>query len=97
VKPDTDRNTLKAEKMPSVLLGQEELKALLKVIEKSKMESLISKGYNYSDLIEVSKCAKLNKKILFEILPYLDEETRKSLPLRDTDKISTSKTAYSRT
>ncbi|MDP3048486.1 MAG: MamI family restriction endonuclease [Thermodesulfovibrionales bacterium] len=95
VEPDFDRNNLTVEKMPTELLGMEELTLLIKVPQQN-MLSQISKGYSYSDFNNICRGSKLDKKALLKVLPFIDEDTRRYLPLRDTDKISEAKIPYTR-
>lgn len=95
VEPDFDRSRLPVEQMPTALLGIEECVMLTK-IPQNNISPQITRGYNYSDFINLFREKKLEKKALLKILPFIDENTRRYLPLRDTDKISEAKTAYTR-
>lgn len=94
VEPDFDRNKLPVEPMPTLLLGIEELCILIDKVQERKLASHI-KG-DYSIFAKLCKAHKIDKKMLVNMLPYIDEEMRACLPLRDTDKISEAKTAYTR-
>ncbi len=94
VEPNQDRSLLKAEPMPILLLKKEELEVLIR--HQSLIEPQISKGYTFDDFKNLVLSKKINKDKLIKILPFINQEGRMILPLRDTDKISTSKEKYQR-
>lgn len=96
VEPDFNRNKLLAEKMPTDLLDADELLTILRKVSPEKLSTQITKGYRCSDLATIFRGHKIDKDALQKMLPFIDEETRMCLPLRDTDKISEAKTAYTR-
>lgn len=93
VKPDKDRSSLPSPLMPLNVASDDELNL---VIKQASLEEL-------SPVLK-AEAKKLNKEALLktptstlrDIIIGLNEELRKYLPLRDTDKISTAKEAYSR-
>lgn len=96
IPPDQDRSILASEPMPTSLLGLDEITILTSDKNKGIVEKQMTDGHNFNDLIELTKKKSLNKMQLGKILPYIDEETRELLPLRDTDKISVEKVKYVR-
>jgi len=96
ISPDYDRSLLEAEKMPTSLLSLEELQSLVKNIPEAKLKSQISEGCSTKELEVICNGKKINKKELYKVLPFIDEETRGYLELRNTDKISEAKTVYTR-
>jgi hypothetical protein len=82
--------------MPTSLLQQDELQQLIQVVPEQIITKLIKSDFTYSELKALVYASKLNKKVLLEMLPYIDEKTRNYLPLRDTDVISVSKEQYIR-
>jgi len=96
VLPDKNRANIKPEMMPTSLLNMYELQTLVDGKNKDTLEHLLVKGRNLNNLQEISNQNTLNKNNLAKTLPYLDESARNLLPLRDTDKISESKTLYKR-
>jgi hypothetical protein len=94
VKPSTDRATLKSELMPINLLSKDEF-GLITQLPKKILTSLIVSG-NVDDLMEELLKTKPNVKQIEKMIPFLSEEARSILSLRDTDKISEAKTPYQR-
>ena len=94
LEPETDRCNLAAEPMPVELLSKEELRLLID-LPPTVLESLVSDN----SLIEVMRELQRTKpdiKKIKALMPYLSEEARRILPLRDTDKISEAKLQYQR-
>lgn len=96
VAPETDREILTPELMPISLLGKDELNILADDANFYIIESLLKSEKCFNDFKEIVFKKNMNKKLLAEILPYLDHRARDLLPLRDTDKISESKAKYQR-
>jgi MamI restriction endonuclease len=96
VEPNASRDVLASEYMPTSLLQQDELQQLIQVVPEQIITKLIKPDFTYSELTALVNASKLNKKVLLEMLPYIDEKTRNYLPLRDTDVISVSKEQYVR-
>jgi len=94
IEPNQDRSSLIATPMPILLLKKEELEVLIK--HQDLIEPQISKGYTFNDFKNLVLSKKINKDKLIKILPFINQESRMILPLRDTDKISTSKKKYQR-
>ena len=94
VEPETDRSKLAVEPMPTELLSKDEFNLLLD-LPQTVLESLVFDN----SLIEVMKELQKTKpdiKKMKALMPYLSEEARSILPLRDTDKISEAKSQYQR-
>jgi hypothetical protein len=96
VKPDEDRSILEPEKMPINLLTHEELKQFIAISSGDIIKAQIKNNLNYNDVFNLINAQKLDKKALFEAIPYLDEQARLFLPLRDTDIIKVAKETYFR-
>jgi hypothetical protein len=94
VSPDTNREELLSEEMPTSLLSGEELKTLTQ-IPKEIIEKQI-KGIDYNTFIRVLERGKVEKRFLLTHLPFVNETTRTYFELRDTDIISEAKTTYQR-
>lgn len=92
--PAFDRSKLPAEPMPTSLLYMDELQILLDKVPKRKLSSQINGDYD--SFSKICKSHKLDKTTLLKVLPFIDEETRAYLPLRDTDRPSEAKSAYIR-
>lgn len=96
VKPDEDRSILEVEKMPMNLLTNEELKQFIEISSKEIVKAQIKDNSSYEDMLNLINASKLDKKALYEAIPFLDEEARLFLPLRDTDIIKVAKETYFR-
>ena len=96
IQPDADRQILPPERMPTWLLNKAEVEMLAHTSAQGELDHLIVDGKKHSDLINISTAKSLNKKTLFQTIPYLDEAARANLGLRDTDKISEAKATYKR-
>jgi len=96
VAPDTDRETLIPEKMPTSLLNGDELRILVDPENRYTIEAQLKNGKTFDDLVAISNNKSVNKGKLKEALPYINQQTRELLILRDTDKISEEKTKYKR-
>src|SRR3989344_2681457 len=89
VKPDADRSTLLSPIMPADILTEEEINFLIDTAKDSDLQKM-TKGKTSAQL----KTMKYSQKM--EVFEGIDEKLRSYLPLRDTDKISTAKSLYSR-
>lgn len=96
IEPDTDRSILMPEKMPTSLLGYEELKILAEDKNKLAVMEEISKYNSYDEFKSILETRKINSEKLENILPSIGEKLKRTLPLRDTDKISVEKIKYKR-
>lgn len=94
LKPSEDRAKIKSVFMPSSLLTLGEFGDIIKNANKTEISNCLSKGVLYNKVIEYFK--KDNKEMLVKSFSFIDENLRKYLNLRDTDKISSPKKAYSR-
>jgi predicted RNA-binding Zn-ribbon protein involved in translation (DUF1610 family) len=92
VEPLQDRSLLIPEPMPTDLLTVEEWNQLIDNAPEYTLNSQILEGRTYSELLE----NRQNKSELVTILPFIDENTRGFLDLRDTDKASEAKATYIR-
>ncbi|KAF3978704.1 MAG: MamI family restriction endonuclease [Methylococcales symbiont of Iophon sp. n. MRB-2018] len=96
VAPDTDRGTLEVEKMPTSLLSVDELRLLTAPENQYAIEAQLQNGKTFDDFVSISAKKSVNKKLLKETLPYINQQTRDLLLLRDTDKIAEEKMKYKR-
>ena len=96
VEPNTDRSQLRSEDMPSTLLNVEELQVLADHANTDVVAPLLANGFSFEDFRQLTSEDKVKKPDLIKILPFLDQEARSVLPLRDTDKIATEKVKYRR-
>lgn len=92
IQPNENRASVPSELMPSELLSKDEWLFLLENVPPELWKVDIETAV----LIEESKSKKLKIKQLNALLPFISEEIRAYLPLRDTDKISVSKSPYQR-
>lgn len=94
VAPDQNRENLPSVSMPPQMLSVEEFVILKDSAKKSEIEKCLKKGADFATFESALIAGK--KKILHEMFAEIDERLRSYLPLRDTDKISTSKNKYER-
>lgn len=92
VEPHQDRSALTPEPMPTSLLSVEEWNQLIESASEYTLNSQITKGRTYEELI----ANRQNKSEMVSILPFINENTRSFLELRDTDKVSEAKATYTR-
>lgn len=92
VEPQQDRSLLTPEPMPTALLTVEEWNQLIDSVSEYTLNSQIVEGRTYSELLE----NRQNKSEMVAILPFINENTRRFLDLRDTDKVSEAKATYIR-
>lgn len=90
--PSVDRAKQKSILMPSSILKDLEINLIFKKAPRSEVIKMIKKDH----LDKLRRIKKLTLKEKQEMFIGINEELRKVLPLRDTDKISTSKTKYLR-
>ncbi len=94
VEPTADRSKLPSEIMPPELLNNNELDILLTKAKPAELRTWLSSSrVGKSILNDPSKFTQKEKKAIFT---GVDEALRKYLPLRDTDRISVAKKAYTR-
>jgi len=86
--PKADRSEIESEPMPSWVLDDVEFGVLVNSANKKDLQNSID--------IPFDLFSKLPTKKQKEHLTFINENLRNLLPLRDTDKISTAKKAYSR-
>ena len=96
VAPDTNRGTLEVEKMPTSLLSIDELRLLTASENQYVIEAQLQNGKTFDDIVSISAKKSVNKRLLKEALPYINQQTRYLLLLRDTDKIAEEKMKYKR-
>lgn len=92
IQPEKDRSLVASELMPSKLLNKDEWQLLLKYVP----VELWNLSDEANDFIENNKSKNLKIKELSALIPFISEDIRAYLPLRDTDKISESKSPYQR-
>lgn len=85
-----DRSSIASEIMPTKILKSAELKQILDHASDEEISNNLIPGAT----IEEFRLLSADKKI--DMLSGIDENLRKYLSLRDTDKISTAKTSYTR-
>lgn len=93
--PNVDRSPLPSEDMPSYLLNQEEWRIILQKIPNDLLIKYLN-SKNLDKLLNEQQQIKPNLKNMATLLPYISEEIRHYLPLRDTDKITEIKLPYQR-
>ena len=96
VEPNADRSLIPPEKMPTARMEKEELRELIKLAPEYMISSQIINGTTYAELVETINSAKPDIKKILSALPYINENTRNFLNLRDTDIASESKVKYAR-
>lgn len=96
VAPDTYREILVPEKMPTSLLSIDELRLLTAPENRYAIEAQLQNGKTFNDIVSISTKKSVNKSELKEALPYINQQTRDLLLLRDTDKIAEEKMKYKR-
>lgn len=82
VEPHVDRSLLVPELMPTALLSKDELRVLLDSDSEENLTSQLVRNRTYQELLE--KCHEMNEVV--NILPFINENSRSILELRDTDK-----------
>lgn len=91
IQPDIDRSTIESIIMPIEILKEDEINLIIQntseVLLKKHLVGFVNKEQAIGLVLR-------DKKALFA--NGVNEELRKALPLRDTDKISIAKTSYSR-
>lgn len=90
IDPKLDRSSIASEIMPTKILKSVELKQILDNAPDEEIAANLIPGAT----IEEFRLLSTDKKI--DMLSGIDENLRKYLSLRDTDKISTAKTSYTR-
>ena len=93
VKPEYDRSKLNSELMPTSLLSEDEISILIN----KKYNQIINYGLIKKGDANSLKKIQSNKKKFIEMVPYINEDIRDSLDLRDTDKPAFAKSKYTRT
>lgn len=93
VKPSTNRLNLGSETMPVNILTADELDKIINKATKKELASDLKPSLRNMKLSELKQMSLKKKQACFS---GINEELRKYLPLRDTDKISTAKKKYTR-
>lgn len=96
VEPNKDRKNIQSESMPIRILNLKEMKALFNLAPKKILEQNIIKGKKYKDIQNIISKDSFSIKEIETIIPYINEELRNYLPLRDTDKTFSIKTKHIR-
>lgn len=92
LEPSVNRAKQKSVAMPSSILNETEIDLIFNKAPKNEMVRMIKKQCLY----KLKKVKHLTLKEKQEMFTEINEELRKELPLRDTDRISVAKTKYSR-
>lgn len=95
IEPSTDRTHIPSELMPT-LVAKAELSELIKRAPKKIIEENLETGKTYKDLKKELSEGKISLKKAEMIMPFINENLRAYLPLRDTDKTFTIKTKHVR-
>lgn len=90
VEPKNDRSLLESELMPTGLLNLNEIELLIQNVPDSILIPQLVNGSYYS------LSNNITKRKFTTMIPYINEETREYLYLRDTDKIVEAKKKYFR-
>lgn len=96
VSPEEDRSTLTSEPMPIELLNHDELRQIVDRENEYEISSQLQNGYSFDALNELISRKKLDKHEVKKALPFINQNTRARLLLRDTDKIAEEKQKYQR-
>jgi len=92
VDPGQDRSELPSVVMPTEILNDKEIGLIFKKANSEELAKMIKPGI--SPKLGKIKSLPISEKRM--ILNGVDETLRSYLPLRDTDRIATAKTKYSR-
>lgn len=96
IKPEVDRNTISSEIMPISVLTKEELNT---IVTNATSQELMSVLINQSTEDKIKRMLESEKTKIKDFIPYfkgINEDLKKYLNLRDTDKIAPAKNKYSR-
>ncbi len=96
VSPKEDRSTLISEPMPIELLNHDELRTIVAQENEYEINYQLKNGYTFDTFNELISKKKLDKEEVKKALPFINENTRARLLLRDTDKIAEEKQKYQR-
>ena len=96
VPPEENRSTLASEPMPIELLSHDELRQIVIQENEYEISSQLQNGYSFDSLKELILKKKLDKQEVKKALPFINQNTRDRLILRDTDKIAEEKQKYQR-
>ena len=92
LEPSVNRERQESVLMPASILNETEMNLIFKKAPKNEVIKMIKADH----LAKLRGFKKLTLRDKQKMFIGISEELRKVLPLRDTDKISTSKTKYSR-
>lgn len=90
INSEDDRSKIESVKMPVEILNDEELKKLMGKIDQAELDRITTK------VIALKEAKKMSLKTIRGFMDGIPEDIREYLELRDTDKISSAKTTYSR-
>lgn len=96
VQPNENRGLLIPEQFPTALLSQNEWKEFFDNADELTISSQIKNGATYQELVANTYGAKFSREFNLNAIPYLSENARAFLQLRDTDVVSEAKVAYTR-
>jgi len=95
IEPIADRTNLKSENMPIDILSNEEFQIVTRLKDKI-LKTAFESDKKLKDFKKLCGEKSINISKAKILLPYINEEIREFLPLRDTDKISDAKSQYKR-
>lgn len=96
IDPDSDRVNIPSEPMPTSLLTIDELFTVIHNAPSDLVSDSLQEPYTLSDFRRAAATSMPNSGDLAAMLPFINEDLRYYLPLRNTDKISVSKEKYAR-
>jgi hypothetical protein len=95
IKPSVDRNTLQSELMPTTLLNKKEFSHLMNKVSQKSIKGNLADPKTYNEFVALVKRKSTSMKKFATLMPTLNEEIRKALPIRKA-KPFTIKTKYVR-
>lgn len=94
IEPHLDRNTLSSELMPTSLLNNMEIQYLVDNVQVEIIQSLLNNNYTKDNYINAK--AQKDIKLIKKMIPFISEEVRAYLSLREVGQIRQAKTPYKR-
>lgn len=94
VEPDIDRSTLPSILMPTDILNESELDLIIDNCTEQELIKMIDPDFRNNFSKDQIRYLRFPQKL--DLIFGIDENLRKYLPLRDTDRIATARNAYSR-
>lgn len=96
IEPQEDRSKIPSEDMPVEILKLDEILQLIKNAPEKKLLESKKQSCSKNGYLKIIKSKNLTKKDFYRVTNSISENLKDYLELRDTDKISVSKTKYSR-